>query len=301
MAAIAGWIVACGGAEPEVGTSRVKRQTTEARGPVVAVVDGDPISVSEVQELVDATGLTPREALARLEDERLLALYAEQRGYGQDAASQRELKRARARALLAGAVEQGRAPADVSAAEVEKRFESIRQRDKRPPTRSVTHVLFKTEQGKSGESAKAAAEAFLREVRARTTLAEQSAMLDAMSAQGEQGSVPFVRESFDAAQDGKLEKPFADAVFELPGPGLLPRLAQTSYGYHVIVVRELKEPMVPQLATYETGIREQLALEQRKAALDALIEGLKLKDAVVPDEAFIKRALADDKLLGAAP
>lgn len=300
MGVVALLAVGCGGADTDRAAT-VKHEKTQARGPVVATVDGDPISLSEVQELVDATGLSPREALERLENERLLAMYAEQRGYGQDANARRELERARARALLANAVEKGTAPEDMPAAEVQARFETIKERDKRFDQRAVTHVLFRIEKGQDGAPARAAADRLLSQLRSRSNLADQVSMLEGFAPQGSQDGVQFVREDFDAAQDGKLDKSFADAAFETAGVGLVPKVVETSYGFHVIVVRELKpaEPFL--LATYEADIRKQLASEKRKAALDALLEALKTKDPVLLDEALIKRAMADETLLGKAP
>lgn len=294
---LAGAFIACSGTDREVV---VKRKVKQAQGPVVASVDGDQIALSEVEELVRATQLTPREALSRLEGERLLGAYAAQRGYGEQVMV-RDLKQARVRALLASTVEVGNAPEDISMAEVKERFDAVRARQERPETRAVTHVLFKTEPPSSEAKATAAAAAFLRELTAKDANEAMKAAMDAVPAKGDRGGLPVVRESLDARQDGKLEAPFADAAFELPEPGLVPRVVRSSYGFHVILVTGITPATSLQLADYETEIRKVLSQEKREAALTTLIETLKLKDPVQLDEGVVQKALADDSLLGAAP
>ncbi len=93
---------ACGeGASPGSSGAGLAARAT---GPVVARVNGDPIGLDEVRTVCASSGLSPEQALARLEDERLLAQYAEARGYGA-LVSRLELERARARALLEQAVD----------------------------------------------------------------------------------------------------------------------------------------------------------------------------------------------------
>ena len=79
--------------------------TRKDAGPVVARVNGEAIGLEEVRAVCAASGLSPELALARLVDERVLAQYAEQRGYGDLAETQTELARARVRALLGQTVE----------------------------------------------------------------------------------------------------------------------------------------------------------------------------------------------------
>ncbi|MDB4991677.1 MAG: hypothetical protein JWN04_6855 [Myxococcaceae bacterium] len=82
-----------------------------ALGQAAALVDGEAISLDEVRALCAASGLSPRQALARLVGERLLARYAEQRGYGELPEVQQGVERARVQALLALEVESSGSPA----------------------------------------------------------------------------------------------------------------------------------------------------------------------------------------------
>jgi hypothetical protein len=104
-----------------------------ARGTVVARVDGVPIGLDEVRELCVSTGLTPRAALARLEDERLLARAALARGYQHSRELVKESERAGVQVLLAEDVEHGNAPEEIPLAEVRARYAGVAARDKLDP------------------------------------------------------------------------------------------------------------------------------------------------------------------------
>lgn len=94
-----------------------------ARGEIVARVDGATVGLDEVRELCERTGLTPREALTRLVDERLLTKEALRRGYQHSALSPEETRRALVQALLAREVEAPNAPESLSQAELRTRFD----------------------------------------------------------------------------------------------------------------------------------------------------------------------------------
>jgi hypothetical protein len=113
---------ACGGGEQ--AADEAAHRYARARGAVVAKIDGTAIGVEQVSELVASTGLPPREALARLEEEYLLAREAQRRGYGRSRAALADEKRALVETLLKGTVEQLRAE-DLPADEVHARFEAV--------------------------------------------------------------------------------------------------------------------------------------------------------------------------------
>jgi len=116
---------ACERASRDENTAR-----RSATAQVAATVDGVPITLDEVRWLVAETGLTPRDALARLIDEQLLVQRAEARGYGKGAQLARELTRARVRALLAHEVEAPVPADDVAgrAARLAQLLEGLRRR-----------------------------------------------------------------------------------------------------------------------------------------------------------------------------
>lgn len=89
-------------ADHEAGT---ERPLVRGEGVAVAHVNGDPISLSEVQQLCDATQLSPHKALERLVAERLLAQHAAARGYGALPEVKRAQQQASVRVLLAQELE----------------------------------------------------------------------------------------------------------------------------------------------------------------------------------------------------
>lgn len=121
------------------GSGGVSPRAVEVRpptGPVVARVNGEAIALEEVRQVCAASGLTPEEALARLVDERVLAQYAEARGYGDLAETRSAVVRARVRALLEESVE-GQGPGHEQTAELRgPRLESM-IRDLRAKTKVV--------------------------------------------------------------------------------------------------------------------------------------------------------------------
>jgi hypothetical protein len=118
-------LCACGGAG---NGEQAAPEAAQARGQVVARVQGTPIGLEQVRELAQETGLSPRAALSRLEDAVLLQQRAEQLGYQRSELVQNEARRALVRALLARAVEAGARPEDIPEAELRARFESERGR-----------------------------------------------------------------------------------------------------------------------------------------------------------------------------
>jgi hypothetical protein len=122
-------LVALAGCEGKTTGPRAphERAAGEAvQEPVAARVNGEPIHVSEVAALVSASGLSARDALARLVDERLLSQHAESQGYGRLRSVEMEVARARVRALLVEAVEREIRPEGIPAERVRERFEALK-------------------------------------------------------------------------------------------------------------------------------------------------------------------------------
>jgi hypothetical protein len=107
-----------GPSAPMEGESRVG-------GRVVSTVDGEPITVDDVERVAGATGLPPEAALRRLQRFRLLAREAERRGLRERPAVRAAGRRAAVQALLAREVESPGAATDGSAVGVQGNFERL--------------------------------------------------------------------------------------------------------------------------------------------------------------------------------
>lgn len=161
------WLLLVGACGGDGALERAAPGRSHARGPIVARVQGTPIGLEQVRELSQAKGLTPREALSRLEDAVLLQHEAEQLGYQRSELVQQEARRALVRALLAEAVEAEVRPDNVPDAELRARFESERVR-LGIPAASYSEHLPALRQQLALERRKAALEALLGELRAVT-------------------------------------------------------------------------------------------------------------------------------------
>jgi hypothetical protein len=92
-------------------------------GRVVSTVDGQPITVEDVERVARSAELSPAEALRRLQRYHLLAGEAERRGFGANAAVRRASRKAAVQALLAAEVEVEAPPSpDDEDAQVRERF-----------------------------------------------------------------------------------------------------------------------------------------------------------------------------------
>jgi hypothetical protein len=111
-------------AGPKAGSGDTASRKT---GPVVARVNGDAITLEEVRAVCRESGLAADLALARLVDERLLAQYAEKRGYGELENAEIELARARVRALVEQAVERPGGALEQRAQRLEDLLKKLRE------------------------------------------------------------------------------------------------------------------------------------------------------------------------------
>ena len=94
-----------------------------------------------------------------------------------------------------------------------------------------------------------------------------------------------------APREGTLAEPYAEALFALGAPGVVPRIVATEYGLHVIVLTGIEAPWEVPREEAEAVLRRQLAVEQRAARLMQIED--ELLEAVQPavDEEARERAL----------
>ncbi|MCA9581529.1 MAG: hypothetical protein KC416_07020, partial [Myxococcales bacterium] len=141
---------------------------------VLSTVDGRPISVQRVQELVAATGLGPKEAVRRLQAEELLASEAKRRGFGDLPEVRMVGRRAAAQKLLEVVVEEPNGPKTFSDDRIRDEYETMKPtRFVLPERRTSVHFLAKIPEDASPElegKAKALAEAEVAALRKATDL-----------------------------------------------------------------------------------------------------------------------------------
>ncbi len=256
-------------------------------GPIAATVDGDPISVAEVEQTARDTGLSPLEALHRLEQERALLRRAAHARLDVDERAESAMRRASVQALLRARIEDTVGDADVADTEIAARYQASRASWARPERRASEHVLA-TPREASDEAARAAAERFVRAAIVRlAAAADPSAEAAAIEAEGAEGrSFTVTVETVPAVdRHGPLEAPYLAALFAIPSaPGVAPEPVTTRFGLHAIVLTSIEPPFEVSLAEATPVLRRQLVAEHRAAALDALTAELASHTTVAIDE-----------------
>lgn len=253
-------------------------------------MDGQPIVAPEIEALA-REGLTPQVALRRLQAERLLMAEAERRGFAEDPAVKQVGRQAAVQALLdaeAGSV-------IVSDADLRQTYAEQRPRFEIPERRASVHVLAALPKNASPEqdaAAKAYAQKVLRELSAATDL--DRFLEDQRSRKAE--GVKIVAEQIPALDaHAKLVKPFIDAVFSLPAPGVVATPVRTIYGWHAIRVTEILAAGRTPFEIAAESLRSELLLSRRQQRVQQLIEHARSTD-VVTISPNIAEALARLKL-----
>jgi hypothetical protein len=293
---------ACGPSAGEQSQAR-EQAALAAHGPAVARVGEAEIGLHDVEQAARATGLKPESALERLVAEQLLGQYAEQQGYGEGAEVERELKKARARALLAEAVERDITAASIPADEVAKRFAGLKGSLDRPDSRVASWLTLPRAAGDRVPLAGATeAEAALERL-SGLPLPALRAELTAIRDEAEERGVHVVLEQTQrvAVASQSHEPALLKALKAQAEPGLVPRVIDTPRGALVVVVEEVLPPREATLEEHEAPIREQLVLERRAERTRELLDKLAAGTTVRYEGQAIQQALADDSLLGTLP
>lgn len=149
----------------------------------------------------------------------------------------------------------------------------------------ASHILFraKSETPADKEVAKKDAEKILAEIKAGANFEEMARIhgTDGTSTQG--GDLGFFGKN-------KMVKPFEQAVFEAKAPGVLPKLTETQFGYHIIKVTVPKTSKQFKLAEVN---RDVVASEATK---DSAYKKASDFAAAITDSASFNEAVTKDKL-----
>lgn len=259
--------------------------SSEVGGDVVSTVDGTPITVADVTRIVGATGLSAADALARLQEQRLLAREAERRGFGDHAEVREVTRRALVQTLLARDIESEPVPE----AAIRKRYEEKKATFVHGERRYSMHVLTKFKDD-AGESEREMAREFLQEVIERYSAGDPAKVLsEALALNGKPG-IPFevLAERLPPTEhEGKYVKAYEDALFALDAPGPVPEIIETNYGLHAVYLNRIEPALDITLSEATPGLRDELAEEQRRARTKAWLEHRRLVERVELDQAAL--------------
>ncbi len=266
----------CGAGERASRSAGVAtRGNASIGGQVVSTVDGRPITVAEIERLVRA-GLTPQQALRRLQSEQLLMEEAERRGLAGNPA----VHEVKAQAEVQAVIEQEANAVTVSDADVRRAYEQQKERFERPERRAAVHVLAKLPPNSSPQALAAAKEFADRMVGELALAPDPVAFVHALP---KPAGLPFqvVAEQIPAVpRHGRLVEPFLAAMFSISAPGVVPQPVQTSFGWHAIRVTQILPAETTPYDKAADVLHAELLLSHRRTRLHALLDRLRKEQGV---------------------
>lgn len=290
---------ACGGEAGDEAPRRVARTAASpgkasGAGPTVATVDGRAIGADDVARVTSTTSLDAREALARLEEQELLAAEAEQRGEGGSPEVERAVERAMVQALLAREIEAAVPPESISDEALRAEHERRRGELSQPERRASIHLLARVPEAGT-EAQWAAAEQFVRDVLIATAEASDASAVLEQKAADRPASLDVVLEQLPPVpRDGPFERAYLDALFEIPEPGPVLHPVRTRYGWHAIVVTEIAPATEVSFEDAREMLRRDVLAAARREKLDRWLADLERRHRVVRNEDAIERAMRQD-------
>jgi parvulin-like peptidyl-prolyl isomerase len=206
---------------------------------VVALVDGEPITVDDVEELLrraDA-GLGRDAALEALVEQQLLAAEAERRGFDADGQVTGERKRVLARLLLERMATEVTLDS-LDRERLRKIYDAQRERFVHGPERRVVHAVALGGGPEAGpDRGRELAEQVHRAVRDAD---DEEAFREALKPLLEQHGRRLKVESLPpfALESKRFARPFVEAAFAAGKTGDVSSPFRTSFGWHVLLVLE---------------------------------------------------------------
>lgn len=274
----------------EPGQQSAKRQdvahgTARLEGSIVSTVDGEPVMVDEVERMRDETGLTAREVLRRLQDRVLLMREAEARGLEGGRDGRQAARKAAVQAFLFDEIESQ----PVSEEELQRAYEAQRAtRFEYGERRTSVHILAKLDAGAADAAQRARARALAVRAIALLSREQDVAALRAQVAEWNGPDQAVLLEELPPVQrNGRMVKPFEDALFGLSEPGVVPEPVETRFGFHAVRVTHILPPSLTSFEEARPQIQRELLEAQRERALDRLIHELEQAVPIQRDERVI--------------
>ena len=248
------------------------------KGDTAAVVNGVPISIREVQRLIEDappnSPLRPAEALHILVRNELLAEEAARRGIDKDPLIDFVRKDLLAKALLKKRIEHDLTAETIPAAQLEACYEARKAKYDHPAQRRIVHFLAKINPGAfSKDEARAVAEKARAAAAGATDEADfRARMQPLLDAYGDKVLVESLP-PFDAKDRG-LVKPFVDAAFALSAPGDVSAPTATKFGQHILYFAEAIPAAHQPLASVREEVAQACLPKARREAASDLISDL---------------------------
>jgi hypothetical protein len=272
-----------------------------ARGAVVARVDGAELGLDDVGELMRDTGLPARTALDRLIAEQLLGRHAAAQGHAASPELSRELRKARARALLEATVEKEVAEASIPEADVRARFARDKNRYDQRETRELVYVSWAIAPGTPEAIPRGLAQQALDRLLA-LSLSEVTDELHTIANEARAQGVAVKEGAIQVVEgEARVDPNVAAAVFPQHEPALVPEVLKAGPNFSVVYISNVIRAHEAAFEEHAAEVRAQLLSEARHKRAQTFIDELRHRVAVVYHEDIIERALSDEALLGTLP
>jgi parvulin-like peptidyl-prolyl isomerase len=263
---------ACSNGARDRGADSAAVRGNSDHGNVVSRVDGVPIQARDVAQLAEVGGLAPRDALQRLESEHLLAAEAARRGYGADSETRLRARQALVQSMLEAEVE----AVHNSDQELQAAYAAQLARFELPERREASHVLARLLEHAS-PAAEQAAHDFAREACKRLLASHDlSATLAELQHRGSDSQLFSVKvEALPLAPKlGAFVPEFAQALFSIAHPGVVPEPVRTQFGWHALVVTDIQPASSTPLSAARAVLDRELSERKRKQRFTELLANL---------------------------
>jgi hypothetical protein len=266
--------------------------------PVVARVDGAPITEDVVRATALREGVSARDALRMLVDEAVLAGEARRRGLGEAWREDDARWHARVRKLLEDEVEARNRGAQLPRAQVDAYIRGRRAAVCHDGLRRVVHAVFLAQGDARPEGRRLrmeAASALRRRIAdtvgARPTEADlrRLAGLVAPPAPSVEGLAPLDRFGGMSTGGGVVE-PFARAVWSLSAAAPLSEAFETSFGVHVALLVEEVPPSGVSCESLRPTLTAELERRLRSTAAQTLVQRLRAAAVIRVDTGALRGA-----------
>ncbi len=263
-----------------------RAELAQIGGVVVSTVNGRSITVADIEAVVKASDLDPRQALASLQAERLLMDEAQRRGFERN----REVRHVTRQALAQAVLTEEATRVEVTDAQLRAAYAAQKPRFSYLERRASLHVLAAFQD----PAQDAHAYEFIRHV-CREFAAAPATEVESVWARYQTYVEPGLTVSAERIpavdRDAAFVKPYLDALFSLPAPGTVPTPVRTRFGWHAIVVREIIPSAQIPFDEASGELRPELELKAREARTEELLNGLR-RDAPVRVEADAVQRIA---------
>lgn len=261
----------------------------EANAPGVDIRGGGAIdapSEAQVRALM-TQGITRQAAIDMLTNEALLLRQAQRLGLERHdevtAATNREAVR-----VLLERLERETTVESISRERVAQKYEAQKGRFVHPELRLSKHLLVSLDKDVQGEQSDKARVFIESALRALLASSDVDKTLQELAAQDPPGMNVMTEIVPAMGRDSNADPAYMDLVFSMAAPGVAPRAVRSSFGWHAIVLTEIRPPANTSLDHAEATLRAELLPEERKRVMDELLSDLRASSVVQIDPAAVE-------------